>query len=356
MKFTTLLAPLAAAALLLMAPASQAADDPEPITLRVSGWGGKSTQMFVKYAAAIFTNKTGHKVQFIDGASSDHVAKLVAARGRNVPYDVVLLDGDTRASAIAAGVLQKLDYDKAPNAKLVYDELKPKNGYGPDIAFVSAAIVINAEKLRQAGIPEPTSWQDLWDPRLAGRVAIPELANGAGRAFAIQTARRLGGDESDLTKAVQEIAKIKARNYYTTSQELEALLKSGEVWAAPMADGRVYSIVDQVRGLKGVRPKEGTVSYNATVDVVAGTPHLLAAHQFINEVYGPLLQLGNAIDFYYGPTNRLLTPVIAADPELASKLIYTLEQLRTLYHPDWNKYWPAHEGALDQWNRLITKR
>lgn len=355
MKLTHLFAPWAAAALLLGATAGHAAD-PEPITLRVSSWGGKSTQVFAKYAAAIYTNKTGNKVQFIDGNSSDHLAKLVAARGRNVPYDVVLLDIDVRANAIKAGVLQKPDFSKIPNAKYVYDELKNKQGYGPDFDFVSLALVYNAEKFKQAGIPAPTSWKDLWDPRLAGRVAIPVLDNANGRAFAIQTSRLLGRNESDLNPAIQEIAKIKARNYYTTSQELEAQLKAGDVWVAPWADGRVYSLADQVRTLKGVRPKEGSVSYNSTVDIVAGTPHAEAAHQFVNEVLGPLLQFGLAIDFYYGPTNRLLAPIIAADTELSGKIIYTVEQVKQLYQPDWQVYWPAHERAVDQWNRVITAR
>ncbi|MGC3983757.1 MAG: extracellular solute-binding protein [Pseudorhodoferax sp.] len=356
MQRRTLFTAAIGATLLASAGAPAFAADAEPITLRVSNWGGKATQVFIKYAATIYTNKTGNKVQFIDGNSSDHVAKLVAARGRNVPYDVVLLDSDVRANAIKAGVLQKPDFARIPNAKHVYDELKNKDGYGPDFDFVSLALVYNAEKFKQAGIPAPTSWKDLWDPRLAGRVSIPVLDNGAGRAFAIQTARLLGGDESDLTKSVAEIARIKARSYFNTSQDLENQLKAGEVWAAPWADGRAYAIGDQVRTLKAVRPKEGSVSYNSTIDIVAGTPHAEAAHQFINETLGPLLQLGLAIDFYYGPTNRLLAPVIAADAELSGKIIYTIEQVKQLYLPDWNRYWPAHERAVDQWNRVITAR
>lgn len=115
--------------------------DPKDIVLRVSSWGGKSTQTQIKYAGDIFTNKTGVKVQFIDGASIDHVAKLVAANGRNVPYDVVLLDGDVRAQAIKAGVLQKLDPAKVPNVNFALDLAKNAQGYAPDFDFVSAIFV-----------------------------------------------------------------------------------------------------------------------------------------------------------------------------------------------------------------------
>ena len=89
---------------------------------------------------------------------------------------------------------------------------------------------------------------------------------------------------------------------------------------------------------------------------MTGSPHPEAALQFINEIYAPLTQLGNAVDFFYGSTNRLLTPIIEADPELAKKLIYTVDQAKTLYKPDWNTYWDNHDRAIDLWNRTVTSR
>ncbi|WP_171916167.1 ABC transporter substrate-binding protein [Paraburkholderia xenovorans] len=332
------------------------ADDttPKDVVLRVSSWGGKSTQTQIKYAGDIFTNKTGVKVQFIDGASIDHVAKLVAAHGHNVPYDVVLLDGDVRAQAIKAGVLQKFDPAQVPNAKYALDGARNAQGYGPDFDFVSVALVYNADRFREANIPAPTSWKDLWDPRLAGHVALPTLQNAAGRALLIETSRLNGGDESNLDKAVAELGKIHARTYWSTSQQAEQLIKSGDIWITAIADGRAYALQDVYQPARAVRAKEGSIAFPSTADIVKGTPHPELAEQFLNEIYGALYQLGNATDFYYGPTNRLLEPVIAADAPLAAKVIYTPQQAATLYHPDWNKYWAAHERAQDLWNRTLT--
>ncbi len=328
--------------------------DPKDIVLRVSSWGGKSTQTQIKYAGDIFTNKTGVKVQFIDGASIDHLTKVVAAHGHNVPYDVVLLDGDVRAQAIKAGVLEKLDLAKVPNARYAFDDSKNPQGYGPDFDFVSVILVYNADKFAQAGIPAPTSWKDLWNPRIADHIALPTLQNAAGRALLIETSRLNGGDEGNLDRAVAEVAKIHARSYWSTSQQAEQLIKSGDIWLTAIADGRAYALQDAYKPARAVRPKEGSIAFPSTADIVKGTPHPELAAQFVNEIYGALYQLGNAVDFYYGPTNRLLEPVIAADPVLAQKVIYTPQQAKTLYHPDWNKYWAAHERAQDLWNRTIT--
>lgn len=335
---------------------SQTTSSPEDTVLRVSSWGGKSTQVQIKYLGDIFTNKTGVKVQFIDGASIDHVSKLISARGRNVPYDVVLLDGDVRAKAAQAGVLEKFPVDEVPNVRNVYEELSDPDGYAPGYVFVTALLVYNADKFAEAGIPAPTSWKDLWDPRLKGRVALPDLQNGAGRALLIQTSRLLGGDESNLDKAVEEVAKIDARAYWSTSQQGEQLFKSGDIWLTVFADGRGYALADIYKPATPVRPKEGSIAYLPTADLVKGTPHRELAVKFLNEVYGALFPLGNAVDFYYGPTNKLLQPVIAADAELAPKVIYTVEQVKQLYHPNWEKYWAAHDKAQDLWNRQITSR
>jgi hypothetical protein len=49
-----------------------------------------------------------------------------------------------------------------------------------------------------------------------------------------------------------------------------------------------------------------------------GTSHVKKAVTFVNEVIDPLNQLGQAYDLPYGPTNKLLAPVIGAYPDLVS--------------------------------------
>src|SRR5579859_719632 len=160
---------------LLFAAATTSSLAQSSVTLRVGCYGGAFTDAAAKYAAAPFTTRTGIKIEWINGNPSDHLAKLIASKGRPAPYDVVYLDDDIESEAIAAGVLGKSGPADIPNLKYLYAQAINKDGYGPALNFYSTGIAYNVEKFKAAGIAEPTSWTDLWNPKLAGHVAVPTL-------------------------------------------------------------------------------------------------------------------------------------------------------------------------------------
>jgi putative spermidine/putrescine transport system substrate-binding protein len=328
----------------------------QEVTLRVGNYGGSFTATQKKYAADIFTQRTGIKIQFIDGNPTDHLAKMLASKGREAPYDVVYLDDDVQAKAAEAGVLAKLDPAQVPNLKHLYDEAKNKSGYGPGILFFSIGIAYNVEKLKQAGITDVTSWNDLWNPKLAGRVAVPDLSTIMGRNFLVASARLNGGSEKDVMKGISKISELKAHSYYTSSATLATLFQSGDVWAAPWINGRAWGMIDKGAPMKFVLPKEGGYGNMTTIDVVAGTKLSKEAQAYVDFVLDPLPQLGQANDVPYGPTNKTLAPVLAAYPELSKKFPASPADLKKLYLVDWATYNKAHDGAVEAWNRTVIKR
>jgi putative spermidine/putrescine transport system substrate-binding protein len=327
----------------------------QDVTLRVANYGGAFTASQKKYAADLFTQRTGIKVQFIDGNPADHLAKLVASRGREAPFDVVYFDDDVQAKAVDAGVLERLDPALVPNLRFVYDEAKGKAGFGPGILFYSVGIAYNVDKLKQAKV-EIQSWNDLWDPRLAGRVAVPDLSTIMGRNFLMAATHLAGGDESSLIKGIDKIATLKAHSYYTSSATLATQMQSGEVWAAPWINGRAWGLIDKGAPLAFVLPKEGGFGNMTTIDVVRGTKHPKEAHAYVNMVLDPLPQLGQANEIPYGPTNRLLAPVLAAYPEMAKKFPSSPKDLQQLRQVNWPVYNKNHEAAVDAWNRRVIGR
>src|SRR5690348_10442260 len=111
---------------LLVAGAAAPSFAQSSVTLRVGCYGGAFTD-----AAAPFTARTGIKIEWVNGNPSDHLAKLIAARGRPAPYDVVYLDDDIESEAIAAGVLGKTGPADVANLKHLYAQAINKDGYGP---------------------------------------------------------------------------------------------------------------------------------------------------------------------------------------------------------------------------------
>lgn len=328
----------------------------QEVTLRVANYGGAFTASQKKYAGDVFTQRTGIKIQYIDGNPADHLAKMIAAKGREAPYDVVYLDDDIQAKAIAAGVLEKLNVALVPNLKHVYEEAKSREGFGPGMIFYSIGLAYNVEKLKAAGVAEPTSWADLWDPKLAGKVAVPDLSTIMGRDFLVAAARLNGGSEKALEKGIEKIAALKAHSYYTSSATLTTQFQSGDVWAAPWINGRTWGMIDKGATMTFLLPKEGGFGNMTVIDVAAGTKLSKEAHAYLNFVLDPLPQLGQANEIPYGPTNKTLAPVLAAYPELSKKFPASPEDLKRLILIDWKTYNENHDKAVDLWNRNVVKK
>lgn len=330
------------------------------VTLRVANYGGLFTASQRKYAGELFTKRTGVKVQYIDANPTDHLAKMIASKGREAPYDVVYLDDDIQPQAAGAGVLQKITPALIPNLNHLYDEAKNKDGYGPGLIFLSFGIIYNVEKFKAAGIPEPSTWESLWDPRLAGRVAIPGPSNVNGRVLLVVASRLNGGSEKAVEKGIEKIATLKVHSYWNSSAQIEGLLSSGDVWASPLISGRAWGLVDRGLPVRYVLPRDKAglagVGGWTTIDVVAGTKLSKEAHAYINTVLDPLPQLGQAHEIPYGPTNKLLGPVIAQYPDMAKKFPTTPEQLKQLYLPNWAEYYRNHQKAMDLWNRQVIRQ
>jgi putative spermidine/putrescine transport system substrate-binding protein len=342
--------------MLTLMAGSATAQQQTGVTLRVANFGGAFTAAQRRYTAELFTKRTGIAIQYIDANPMDHLAKMIASRGREPPYDVVYLDDDVQVQAIKAGVLQKLDKSQVPNLKFVYEEAQSKEGYGPGIIFVSVGLAYNVKKFEEANIPAPTSWEALWDPRLAGHLAIPDLSSLSGRAFLIVTSRLAGGSEKTLEKGIDKIATLKVHSYYSASAQVEGLLSSGDAWAAAMASGRAWGMIDRGLPLAFVLPREKGVGGTTTVDVAAGTKLAKEAHAYIDYTLDPLPQLGQAYEIPYGPTNRLLGPVIATYPEMAKKFPTSPAELQRLYMPDWGEYYQHHQKVVDLWNRIVIRK
>lgn len=338
-------------ALIGNAPAAMA--QTSNVTLRVATFGGHSGEVEKSYVGDRMTRMTGVKVEWIHGNPSDFFAKMLASRGREAPFDVVLLDDAVQDAAIKAGLLAKLDPQAVPNLKQLYPQALNKEGYGPYAILYSIGIVYNKEKLKAAGIPEPTSWEDLWNPKLAGHISIPDISLPQGADFVMKMAQLAGGSEADVVPGLEKIAKIKAHSYYTSSATLGQQLASGDVWVSVWTSGRSWSMVERGYPIGYVIPKEGSILGIDTVDMVAGTAHPKEAQMFINMQLDPLSQLGWAVEMSYGPSNAKLKSVFEAYPEIARKMPSSEADLKKLYAPKWGVYNANLKKATDYWNRNV---
>jgi putative spermidine/putrescine transport system substrate-binding protein len=323
-------------------------------TLRISSLGGINEAVVNKYVASRFTADTGIKIQWVQGDAPTFIQQLIAARGRPPMIDLVTLDDKTQIQAIEAGLVEKLDPKIVTNMQYLYKQAVQPDGYGPATLFWGWGLIYNAAKFKEAGIPEPTSWADLWNPKLAGRVAISDISGPGGVDLVLKAAIMAGGNEQNLMPGLQKIKDLHVKTFYTSSADLKVKLESGEVWAAPWNNGRSWDLIGDGFPGKFIYPSDGGFFHTSTIDVVKGSPHAKEAQLYINYVLDPLSQTARSYENPFGPVNSLVGEVVKHYPDVAKKilLIDDISQMKTA---NWKVVFDDYPTLVDSWNRVVKQ-
>lgn len=326
------------------------------VTIRVAIQGGEFQRVQTKYAADRFTAATGVKVEFVVGNPPDHIQKMITSKGRRAPFDVAYLDDKTQPQAIEAGTVMKLDPSIVTNLNDLYDEAKQKDGYGPAMLFWAWGALYNADAFKKAGVPEPTSWEDLWNPKLAGKVGIFDIGGSGGIDFVVKATELAGGSVGNLQPGLDKIAKLKISSFFTSANQLAASMTAGDTWVVPLNNGRSWGMIDSGFPGKFFIPKEGGYFHTTTIDVLSGTEHPKEAQEYVNYVLDPTAQIGQASEIPYGPVNNsaTVTQAMADHPEISKKFPMPGSPMMALLTvPDWNTVFNNYPEVVNAWNRTV---
>jgi putative spermidine/putrescine transport system substrate-binding protein len=321
-------------------------------TLRVASLGGINEAVVTKYVASRFTADTGIKIEWVQGDAPTFVQKLIAGKGRPPMLDIVTLDDKTQLQAIEEGLVQKLDPKIVTNLQYLYKEARNPDGYGPATLFWGWGMIFNVEKFKEAGIPEPKSWADLWNPKLAGRVALADISGPGGVDFVLKAAELAGGDERNLAPGLQKIKDLKVKTFYTSSADLKVKLQSGEVWAAAWNNGRSWDLIGDGFPGKFFYPSDGGFFHTSTADVVAGSPNAKEAQLYINYILDPVSQTGRSYENPFGPVNSLVGEVMKHYPDAARKILL-IDDIQKMKSADWKVIFDDYPSLVDAWDRIV---
>lgn len=351
---------LALGLLVGLAPDEVGAQTFKGVRLRVAHFGGTFTEAQKRYVGEPFEQMTRAQVEWIASNPADNFAKLKARAGLEPPFDVVIFDEPFVSLVVEQGLVERLDAANVPNLKDVYPQAMVPGNHGAGVIFFSLGIIYNAQKFKEHGIPEPTTWKVLWDPRLAGRVGTQGLDSTAPKYLVAAAAIALGDQPTDWGRAIDEVAKIKFHSFSATVADLMAKLTSGDVWAAPIVNGRAWSLIDKRLPLKFVLPDNGNGTRGglerSALVIPKGTRNKAAAEALINLVLSPAAQLAQAIDNPYGPTNKRLEKLLAANPAIAQRIPASAADIQGAMTLKWTPATVARfPDYLERWRKTVQK-
>lgn len=317
--------------------------------LVVINYGGTFEKFWTQDVIEPFEKELNVKVTQVTSLTMDTVAKMRAQKD-NPQIDVVIMADIGTVTAANEGLLDPLDESKIPNMKeLVPNARIPGDPY-VQFLYTATVLAYNTDKIKTP----PSSWEDLWNPAYAGRVALADTNACCGIPFIVSIARMHGGGLDNMDPGFQRIATLKSNvlAFYTSHDQMANLLNQGEAWIGPWVADRAATQHAQGAPIDLVYPKEGAVLFGNGIGIVKGSRNKELAEKYINHVLAPTPQKTFNEHAFLAPTNKN----VQLAPEVARYVPYGDEVLSKLYTLDWNLVSRNTSAWTERWQREITNK
>jgi putative spermidine/putrescine transport system substrate-binding protein len=244
-------------------------------SITVLVWG-VTWQSAISSVSEEYTKKTGVKVNFVTEASSgEGLVKLQVMRAQPT-VDVWFTTASVADRAASDGeLLARLPKDKISNLAM----LAP--GFVSD-KYVAVYTYPLSIIYRTDLVDKPiTGWQDLWQPRFAGKLAVPSMGMYQARMLAIAAAVN-GGSTTDADKGFEMLAKLKPNVavFYGSDAQARQALAQGEVSVLVAPPSQAKRMEDAGVPIKILSPKGSPMNADV-VTIVHGGQEATAA-DYIN--------------------------------------------------------------------------
>ena len=318
----------------------------------------------------LFTKQTGIHVRYLEDIQSNDTffAKIQPqlAAQQYTGYDIIVItNGQYLAQLIDLDYLVPLDQDRMTNfyahsSQLVRDPSYDR-GNVYTMAWQSGMTGIGYDPKRVGH--EITSWQDLQDPRLRGKIGMfadnEDLPNAALCAVGVNPEV---STQADWHRAADWLHKQRplVRKYY--DQGYIDALSRGDIWASMAYSGDIFQANLSGSNLKFVIPKEGAAIWTDNMCIPQHSEHPVDAMTYMDFVYRPdvAAMLAEGIN-YITPVSDA-QPLIRKDAQAASgDDRKTLEYLATspLIFPTPDEFARLHRFRVNDkreqkiWNALF---
>jgi putative spermidine/putrescine transport system substrate-binding protein len=322
-------------------------------TLRVGTWGGDWVNGVKTSTSKLFEEQTGGRIEYVLGNPSDNLTKLLGSRG-DPPIDAMQMDNLIEDTMIERGLLEPLPRAGLPTGELFTEAGEVTREYGPAFTMIPTVIAYMPGKYRELGLNPPTSFDDLFDPRLKGRVAYPSMRVGFAPLIISGLAYAWAGDKAAVEEAMRRLKQIDPRVYGATP-EMATWLTNGEVYAAVTHTAQVMVMKNQGFEIEMVYPQvkdsRSMIYWNMT-DVVKGTKNRDMAERWI------AISLGREAQDLMGrsngvlPTNKAVAEEFGRDEKLRG-LALTPADMNLMYTVDSRFINENREKWNDAWNRIM---
>jgi putative spermidine/putrescine transport system substrate-binding protein len=303
-------------------------------------WGGTWMDYAKRTIIEPFEKETGIKVEVRTHQNTmDGLAKLKANKD-NLDVDIWATSPIPALIGVDEGVVAKLDPSKIPNAaKLPKDLVTPACVAWYTFFFGS----VYNDKTSPVKIQK---WDDLFDPKLKGQIAVPNASNAEGK-FLFLLNKLEGGPDDDASKGLDKAKQLKpnAGIFYNSYTERDKALAAGEVSVGAMSMiGEYLDLAKDNPQFKFVAPEPFVPADFDCLAVTTGK-NQEAAYKFIDFALSKAAQEGFANAALVVPSNP--------DAQIPAKLKDYAPNNSKLRYPNSAVMKEHLQAWTDKWNQEV---
>ncbi len=290
-------------------PAGGASSAGEPSgTLRLFSYSDGFAPAYMKAFREQYPNV--NLVTSAFGNGDEAVAKIQAGFQADVVNSCV---DENTLTMVQNGLYQPLDTSRIPDWNHIFPAMKDLPGVQADgkvymipVDAGTAGIMYNTDVVTTP----PTSWQDLFDPRYAGRASLEDNSTTAIDIGALAT-----GIADPLSMNADQLASVKDfliahkgqfRSYFQSDADITNLFKSGEVVISSGYPGTTEIMRRDGVPVDFAVAKEGQMLWTCGYGIAAGASNVDAAYALLNYYLDWHQELFEAKTWNYQVANTLV--------------------------------------------------
>ena len=257
-----------------------------------------------------------------------------------------------------AGLVTKINLGNIPNTsqlnKQMYDDYRVANW------ITEEGFIFHIEKFKELGIPRPTKFEDLFNPKLKGLVSFPDINVNTAINPIAGFAAGAGGDENNIDPGLKKIKELGVHSFYKSGTQITQQFKAGDILVAIAHAG--WGVRLDAAGVPvgmvhpAVKDKVGMAS-RGFATVVKGSKNQAAAEWYINQLVSEgmqeILHTKNGIV----PVNERVQNKYSGSPKKDKSgepfLMLSPQQIANLYYMDYSNF--SMQEWTKKWNRAVAR-
>ena len=216
----------------------------------------------------LFEEETGIKVIYDTFETNEEMYPVIQAGG--VIYDAVCPSDYMIEKMMQNHLLQEVDFNNVPNIKEIgkdymkmCEQFDPGNKYVVPYTTGTVGILYNKKMLDKLGVPYPTKWADLWNPKLKGEILMQDSVRDAFMVALKKEGHSMNTvSDAELDEALQDLIKQKPLVQAYVVDQVRDKMIGEEAAVGVIYSGEILYVQGELEGtdveIDYAIPEEGT--------------------------------------------------------------------------------------------------